>query len=467
MDGTVSEGPNADADVVSRTVTSLRSELADTELDRHLALFFRSVETQLEAVAAFINHGLQRNQRCLYLADVHTPQQIEDALRAGAIDVEAARDAGDLALEDASEVYLEAGFDPDRMIERLQRACEESLSAGYDGLYVAGENSWCFHTEVEFDHVLDFEAEFDAVAPDLPVTALCQYDLDRFGERSTAKALRTHRQVIYRHAICENPFYVSPNDYRAAANPHENAQFMLEQAYDLTRARRQVSRREQRLEVVNRVLRHNIRNDINVVRGVLESLTDADGAITSVDAGGEAVAPDQLETALRRTEDIVEMADRARYVQRTIDDPAVETVDLGTIVTSAVDEVGRRYPRAEVTVDVGTNPLVLADENLDLALIELLTNAIEHQHADPPTVSVTLSSPTADTVQLDLTNPGPPIPRHERRTLQRGYETPLEHGSGLGLWLIKWIVENANGDLEIPETDDDSGRITIRLFRAA
>jgi hypothetical protein len=33
---------------------------------------------------------------------------------------------------------------------------------------------------VSYDHVVDFEADFDATCPDLPVTALCQYDLDRF-----------------------------------------------------------------------------------------------------------------------------------------------------------------------------------------------------------------------------------------------------------------------------------------------
>ena len=50
----------------------------------------------------------------------------------------------------------------------------EEVADEYDGFWVAGELSWCFHTDLPYDHVVDFEADFDAACPDLPVTALCR-----------------------------------------------------------------------------------------------------------------------------------------------------------------------------------------------------------------------------------------------------------------------------------------------------
>lgn len=442
---------NQEADF--RPVSDLRSDLAASDLSRHLALFYETRDEQLAAAATYIDHGLNTGRRCVYLTEANTEQQVRAALQTVDVDVDARVDAGDLCILDATTVYLDSGFDPDRMIETLETECAESIEQGYDGLWVAGENTWCFHTDHTFDHVLEFEAQFDEVCPDLPVTALCQYDLDRFGDDSIAKALWTHRQIIYRNAVCVNPYYVPPEEFMSRSNPRLNARLMLEQTYDLTRARRQVDRREQRLAVVNRVLRHNIRNELNVIRGNLEFVLQ-NGHL------GEAER-DRLETTLRHVTEVVDTAEKARYVQRTVENVTVDRIDLSAVLDRAVSRVQREYPNAEIAVSAGTWPTVRAGKNLEEAFVELLTNAIVHQDAEPPTASVSVSSAAPDSVRVDVRNPGPQVPEPDRKALQTGRETPLEHGSGLGLWLVKWITENSRGSLAFPT--DGNGDCCIRL----
>jgi signal transduction histidine kinase len=438
------------------TAADLRAELGSRDLPRHLALFYRSNESQLDATTAFLVEGLQSGYRCVYLLDVNTAGDIESALRRANVDVERRIDAGDLVVRDAEDVYLESGFAPTEMIRTLETEANASVADGYEGLWVAGENSWCFHTELSFDHIVDFEADFDAACPDLPVTALCQYDLDRFNGTSAAKALRTHERIIYRNQLCKNPFYIPPEDYRSTESSELNAQLMLEQAYSLTNARRDIDEREQRLGIVNRVLRHNIRNDLNLVKGTLELVDETESL--------SAESHRQLVIAIEHAESVVEMAEKARHIQQTTGETAVEPQQLGPLIETAIEEVTDEYATADVQFS-GTNGVtVLADENLDVALYEAIENGIIHQDMDAPTVVVSVSTPSEDTARIEIRNEGA-IPDLERSTLVKGAETPLEHSSGLGLWLIKWIVENAHGSIEFPDSNAGEARLRIELYR--
>ncbi|WP_372911815.1 MEDS domain-containing protein [Salinigranum sp.] len=439
----------------SATTGRLPIQFRRSDLARHLAFFYDSPEWQRRVAAAFVEAGLDRDNRCLYFLDSNTRSTVETALRAAGIDVDTRVDAGDLQIRAGSDAYREAAFDPGRLVTLLEEAVHESAADAYDGLWVAGEVSWCFHTDLDYDHVVEFEAEFDAVCPDLPVTSLCQYDLNRFSEESVAKALWTHRQVVYRDSICENPFYVSPDEYRSTTESSVNASLMLEQAYRLTEATRQVERREQRLAVVDRVLRHDVRNHLNVVRGVLEQVRGADW-LDDEHATRVATATDHVDR-------VVQTATNARFVQRTLEASNVGRLSLSSVVDDAVERVASDYPSAELSVAGDTDVTVVADQVLDVALAELFAYALGAQDA-PGRVGVRVADDTPDGVHLDVTAPGSPVPRNARRALRDGLETPLNHCTGLGLWLVKWTVENGGGSVEFPATADEPVR--LRLERA-
>lgn len=439
------------------SVGDFRAALNETDLSRHLASFYENPITQLTLAAEFIDYGLQSNYQCLYLADQNSLEAVERAFSATGIDVAQRREDSDLCIDDASNVYLESGFDPNRMISKLESACTDSVEAGYEGLFVAGENTWCFHTKSSFNQIVGFESDFDEICPTLPVHALCQYDLRRFSEESIAKALWTHKQVVYRNMICENPYYVSPSEYTATERPELNARLMLEQMHDLTQARRDIEQRDQRLTVLNRMLRHNISNDLTVISGTLEALAkklDLDAAIQ-----------ERVHAAIQHCEKIAEMSDKSRYIRQTIGQSRTEQTELGPVIDRAIEQLQIDYPGVNVTISGPCDTDVFIDENFDIAVHEVLLFFTLLQEKDPKTVSITISTPRSDTTTLAFYAPGVVIPEQTQQAIQQGYETQLEHGHDIGLWLIKWIVENAYGSLSFPTGQPEDSQLRLQIRR--
>ncbi|WP_299332883.1 MEDS domain-containing protein [Haloplanus sp.] len=432
----------------------VRAQFDELEPGAHVALFYDSPDLQLRVAAAFVASALQREYECLYLTDDTDTDEVHRRFRDAGIDIDARIDAGDLRIRPAAEVYPDDGhLDVDRVVEALATAAED-VGAGRQGLCAVGENSWCFRTENDFDDVATFEAALDARSSDLPTVTLCQYGLDEFDDEAIAKALRSHEYVVYRETLCRNPYYVPPEEYVETDEPGPNAALMLEQTHDIARSRRRLERHEQRLSVLNRILRHDIRNDLNVVLGNVSKIQENEALD---DAGCEC-----LETIERVTTRIVDRADKARHVQRTLAESTIDRVDLGQMITDAVAEVHDAHPEVFIAVDTTDAPTVLADIHLRTALVELLTNAVVHGTADARSATVTVSR-TDGLVTVEVSNPGEPVPERDRRALRRGIETPLSHGHGLGLWLVKWIVENFGGTLRFPDDDPEECRIAIDL----
>jgi len=110
------------------------------------------------------------------------------------------------------------------------------------------------------------------------------------------------------------------------------------------------------------------------------------------------------------------------------------------------------FPDASITLDMSDDVTVAVRPGLERALYELIENAAKHTGADP-TVAVSVEAvPNAVRIQID--DDGPGLAKIEQQVLTEGAETPLEHGSGLGLWLAHWIVTSHDGTIEATITDD-------------
>mgnify|MGYP000090653377 CR=1 FL=1 len=203
-------------------------------------------------------------------------------------------------------------------------------------------------------------------------------------------------------------------------------------------------RREQRLEVFNRILRHNLRNQLDVMRSHAEVLA-------------ERGSDDHAERIIDSVDELAEVGAEARETDRIMSKD-IQTADVS--LSETVNEtIQTTVHDADITVTTDlSDPTIRTHEvAVQIAVESALENALEHADSY---ISVTLEH-EANRAIVTIEDDGPGIPDEQLTPIEAGTETNLRHARGLGLWLLRWSVDTFNGHLSFETTDGTTVEIVI------
>jgi len=220
--------------------------------------------------------------------------------------------------------------------------------------------------------------------------------------------------------------------------------------------------RRQRMDVLQRILRHNVRNSLNVIQGYAEEIVARLENAAKSRKHSEATA--MARTVAEQAAMLDESVAKVRQLERR-DDELTERVPVETVFAQVSAEVRERYPDCTVHSVVSRGD-VEVPRACTMALVEAVTNAVKHHPDSAPTVELTATvddGVTPPQVRLSVQDDGPGIPSAEADPVLSGTETDLAHPSGVGLWLIKWIAERHGGGLSITSTDRGGSRVTLTI----
>ncbi|MFT4923879.1 MAG: hypothetical protein ACI8XM_003111 [Haloarculaceae archaeon] len=221
---------------------------------------------------------------------------------------------------------------------------------------------------------------------------------------------------------------------------------------------RELQRTNQRLglrnTVLHRVLRHNLRNDMTVLLCLLDEL----------ETTAEEDQQELIDQSRRRIRGLVNLTDKVRQVNVTVNQQmaTTTTVDLVSLVEDRLERLKKEYPSLTVETDLPDSALVTATEQFGLVLDNVVQSAVTS--GENPVFEITVRT-TPKTVQLCLEDQSDSIPDADLTALATQDETELEHGLGVELWLVYWLVESSDGDIRI-ERADGIRRIEVTLDRA-
>ncbi|EMA63919.1 sensor histidine kinase [Halorubrum lipolyticum] len=223
-----------------------------------------------------------------------------------------------------------------------------------------------------------------------------------------------------------------------------------------------LKRQRDDLRLLNQVMRHDIRNDLQLVGAYAELLDD------HVDGEGE----EYLDVIKRNTQSAVSLTttvrDLAEVMLREETEPS--RVSLARVLSQQVEEVRSAYSEAVFTAE-GSFPGadVVADEMLSSVFRNLLRNAVQHNDETPPKVTVSAAVDEARGVaEVRVADNGPGIPESHRDEVfgkgEKGLDSP---GAGIGLYLVRSLVEIYDGDVWIEDNEPKGTVFVVRLPLAA
>ncbi len=196
----------------------------------HICLIYQSRDEQFAVMIPYLRDGLAQGQQCLYIADERSVEEVEEALRAAGVDVDAEEERGALRIATKRETYLRQGrFDPAVMLTLLHGATHEAVTRGYSALRVTGEMTWALGPEVGTERLIEYEALLNDFFPGSRCLGICQYNRERFGAEILQEVLHTHPVAIVGTRVCRNPFYQFARPELGGPAAGEQVSWMLAQ----------------------------------------------------------------------------------------------------------------------------------------------------------------------------------------------------------------------------------------------
>jgi len=226
----------------------------------------------------------------------------------------------------------------------------------------------------------------------------------------------------------------------------------------------ELERRGEQLDVLRRVLRHDLRNRLNVVSGyadLIERQLEVDDDLR-----------EHFERIQREIDHLLATSENSRRLEKLLEDDLAgnrdrptDVIRLDRTLEVAVSRVRDQFPEATVRFDEPGAVRVRAAEYVGQALTHVLSNAVIHNDSEDPTVDLEVTT-VGDRISLSVADDGPGIP-DERKDLVFGREETdqLHHGNGFGLFFVENVITESGGEIRIEDNEPRGTAVEIELPR--
>lgn len=196
------------------------------------------------------------------------------------------------------------------------------------------------------------------------------------------------------------------------------------------------------LKLLNKILRHDISNDLTVVSLSLEMLETKDEDIRN-----------KAFNAIKRSVDLIE---KIRVLESTMN----TKYTLKQVNTKKVlDFIKKTYPHVKINISGECN--LLADEAFMSVIDNIVNNAITHGKTDKIDIEIT---PDKNICQMKIIDHGKGIPDSiKSKIFNEEFSYGESRGTGLGLYISKKNIERYGGTIEVKDTKPHGATFIIKL----
>jgi hypothetical protein len=186
-----------------------RRALTSIQPGEHLGLLYASREEQWRAILPILQTGLERGERCIYVANEPAAAALLDGAGKERGTLEAAMAAGQLQVLPEEAAFLTGGrFDAERVLQFCRDTHARARAEGFKGVRFFADMSWALGAGVSKQRILAYAGRLNALIEELQTIVVCQYDRAVFPPAAILTVLRTHPYIIYGKVVGQNPYYI-------------------------------------------------------------------------------------------------------------------------------------------------------------------------------------------------------------------------------------------------------------------
>lgn len=225
---------------------------------------------------------------------------------------------------------------------------------------------------------------------------------------------------------------------------------ILQDVTQQKRYERELEAQRDDLEVLNQMMRHDIRNDLQLVQLHAELLAEHIGT------EGERY----LDSLLESVDNAVALTETARELAEVMlgADETDQQISLALTLDRKLSETRNSYEDVAIDVAGSIPPVeVIGTDMLGSVFRNLLQNAIQHNTGSDPRVAVTCEE-TTESVTVSIADNGPGVPDDQKDEIfGKGEKGFGSEGTGIGLYLVHTLVESYGGAVWIEDGEQFDG----------
>jgi signal transduction histidine kinase len=489
---------------LTRERTPLIKSLEQLGPHDHFCSIYESPEEHYAVAIPFMRMGLDRGEKCIYIADDGTLDDVREAMQSEGIDVERATQSNSLTLATKDQAYLKRGsFDPDWMFTFWKEATDLAMSEGFSALRVTGETEWVVRGGRGLERWMEYESRLTHALSENNCSALCQYNRQCFAPELILDVIRTHPVVIYRGTVCRNLYYVPPDEFLGTNEAEREVERLLTNIRDreeVERAlREQLSQREKAeqalrrsrdeletkvkertaelritnddLQAVNRELEafaysvsHDLRAPLRHIAGFTELLQKHADPVLD-DNGRDQIT--RILGATNRMDSLID--DLLAFSRISRAETQKQTINLEQLVKSVVAEIAPDTQHPSIAWRIGHLPNCDGDPAmLRLVLANLLSNAVKFTRMrERAEIEIGSLNRDPDEVVVFVKDNGVGFDMKYKDKLfgvfQRLHSQEAFEGTGIGLATVQRIVHRHGGRVWAEGSVDSGATFYVAL----
>ena len=216
---------------------------------------------------------------------------------------------------------------------------------------------------------------------------------------------------------------------------------------------------EEREEFLHSLLRHDIKNKAQAVQGFLQLFMEGEEDLSKDSKG-------MVEEALKANKQSVNLIQKVRTLL-SAQEEETKPVEIVSMIKDTVEsnEVMAERMGIELSLDCPSSECkVEAGSLLDEIFHNIIENSIRHSEGSRINITGDVKD---DEVVCSIEDNGKGIPDDKKEIIfEKGYTTDEDRGTGLGMFLVKNLLESYDGSIELSDSELGGARFDVRLKKA-